>query len=306
MARSRGLRSRPVRGRRPGRAPLLLVLLVALLVEGMLFPGRRAAAQNPAAADVVAAAVAAYGGVGTLAVVVATQRRSAVGTSIAGTSITAAEARTARATAYGADNGLADRPFPAASMVKLFMAEDILHRARAGLLSLTREDFVLLQTMIRRSDDPAASTLWVRFGGGRMVADVAARYGLPGTAPPVPAGQWGSTTTTARDLARFLSLLPVVAHPADAGAIQAWMRTATPLAADGFDQRFGLFGTVPGRPAVKQGWMCCLGGNRHLHSVGVIGVRVVVLLSEVPRSVGYDTARAALSAAAAAIPPPRP
>ena len=50
--------------------------------------------------------------------------------------------------------------------------------------------------------------------------------------------------------------------------------------------------------------MCCVDGNRHVHSVGVIGHRVVVLLSEVPRSVGYDAARAALTAAAAAVPQP--
>jgi hypothetical protein len=298
MARCAGNRGPPAP---PRRAALLFALLTVLLLELVVPPGRRAAAQNPAPADVVAAAADAYGTVGTLAVVLAKQQRP-----VAASSIAAAEARSARITAYGADNGLADRPFPAASMAKLFVAEDILRRSRAGLLSLTRVDFALLQAMIRHSDDPAASTLWVRFGGGRMVSDVAARYGLSGTAPPVPAGQWGQTVTTGRDLARFLSLLPVVAHPSDAGALQVWMRTATPLAADGFDQRFGLFGTVPGLPAVKQGWMCCVGGNRHLHSVGVVGSRVVVLLSEVHRSVGYAAARTALDAAAAALPPPRP
>ena len=82
-------------------------------------------------------------------------------------------------------------------------------------------------------------------------------------------------------------------------------REATPRAADGFDQRFGLFGTAPGGTPVKQGWMCCVGGNRHLHSVAVIGSRVVVLLSEVPRAVGYGAARGALTAAAAAVPAPR-
>jgi hypothetical protein len=198
----------------------------------------------------------------------------------------------------------ADRRFPTASLVKLFVAEDILHRARVGLLPLTGEDLVLLQDMIRRSDDAAASRLWVRYGGGRMVADVAARYGLTGTAPPASPGQWGSTITTARDVACFLARLPGVAHPADASALMLWMRTATPVAADGFDQRFGLLGTVPGLPAVKQGWMCCLGGKRHLHSVGVVGSRVVVLLSEVSRSVGYAAGAAALSAAAAVVPPP--
>ena len=80
-------------------------------------------------------------------------------------------------------------------------------------------------------------------------------------------------------------------------------RAATPIASDGFDQEFGVFGTLPGA-AVKQGWMCCLAGQRHLHSMGVVGGRVVVLLSEVPSSVGYDRAKAALDAAAAAVPVP--
>ena len=145
--------------------------------------------------------------------------------------------------------------------------------------------------------------MWVRYGGGQMVTDVARRYRLTGTAPPAAPGQWGSTTTTARDLARFLALLPTAAHPDDGAALLEWMREATELGADGFDQRFGLFGTGSPQVAVKQGWMCCVGGSRHLHSVGVVGTRVVVLLSEVPRATSYDDARGALTDAAAAIPP---
>jgi hypothetical protein len=95
----------------------------------------------------------------------------------------------------------------------------------------------------------------------------------------------------------------VLAHPEDAATLMEWMRTATPIAADGFDQRFGLFGTLAGGPAVKQGWMCCVGGLRHLHSVAVVNSQVLVLLSEVPRAVGYGEARAWLSAAGAAVPP---
>ncbi len=283
------------------RSALLALAVLAVLIADTVLPGeRRAAGSGGWAAEVVPAVVAAYGQVGTLAVAVSRQQERPAGEPIRGY-----DARHARAVPWWADNGAAaTRPFPTASMVKLFMAEDILHRARTGLLSLTAADFALLQKMIRRSDDPAASALWVRYGGGRMVSDVAARYGLTGTAPPTSRGEWGETTTTARDLARFLSLLPVVAHPDDAGALLAWMRTATPVAADGFDQQFGLFGTAPPLSAVKQGWMCCLGGNRHLHSVAVIGDLVVVLLSEVPRSVSYAAASAALDAAAAAVPPP--
>jgi hypothetical protein len=41
-----------------------------------------------------------------------------------------------------------------------------------------------------------------------------------------------------------------------------------------------------GGSAVKQGWTCCVGGLRHLHSVVVVGTQVVVLLSQVPGAVG--------------------
>jgi CubicO group peptidase (beta-lactamase class C family) len=275
---------------------VLLVVLTEVLQE----PHRAQAGGLPPA-EIVAAVAAAYGTGGTLAIVVG--RQQAAGTELP---VRAVEARAVRVARRSADNGqVAQRPFPAASMVKLFLAEDVLHRARTGALTLTPADLLLLAEMIRRSDDPAASAVWVRFDGARAVRDVAARYDLVGTEPPLRPGWWGEAMTTARDLARFLSLLPTLAHPEDAATLTDWMRGATPIAADGFDQRFGLFGVLPGEPAVKQGWMCCVGGLRHLHSVAVLDGRVVVLLSEVPRAVGYDQARAWLGAAAAAAPGPR-
>jgi hypothetical protein len=287
--------------RRCPRVLLTLPLLLLILFSEAVLEPRRAQAGDLAPAEVVAAVAAAYGTGGTLAVVVAQQQ-------VPDRELTfrAADARAARIAARTADNGpVAERPFPSASMVKLFLAEDVLHRARAGALILTPEDHGLLARMISSSDDPAASAVWVRFGGEQAVRAVADRYDLTGTAPPRRPGQWGETTTTARDLARFLTLLPVVAHPDDAARLMEWMTSATAIAADGFDQRFGLLGTVPGQPAVKQGWMCCIGGHRHLHSVAVVGTQVVVMLSEVPRAVGYDQARSWLSAAGAAVPAPR-
>ena len=277
-----------------GRALVRLTLLLVVLA-GVLVPRGPAAAGLPAD-DVVPPIVAAYGQIGTLAVVVGHQLSRGDGPGMG--------PRGHRTVGLIAHNGAAHRPFPTASMVKLFMAEDILYRNRTGEIRLDGTDFALVQDMIRRSSDPAASVLWVRYGGGQLVDDVAARYDLPGTRPPAVPGEWGEATTTARDLARFLALLPVVAHRFDAAALQVWMRTATTIAADGFDQRFGLLAAAPPFTAVKQGWMCCVGGNRHLHSVGVVGHRIVVLLSEVPRRVGYDEARAALTSAAAAVPPP--
>jgi len=282
---------------RRGLLPLALVVLI--LTEALVDP-RRAQAHGVPPAEVVAAVTAAYGTGGTVAVVVAQQL-----TIDADLPVRAAEARAARFIARSADNGqVAQRPFPSASMVKLFLAEDVLRRARTGTVVLGAQDRQLLARMISSSDDPAASAVWVRFDGPRTVRAVALRYDLTGTSPPVRPGQWGETMTTARDLARFLVLLPVLAHPDDVAQLMTWMASATPIAADGFDQRFGLFGTLPGGPAVKQGWMCCVGGNRHLHSVAVLGTQVVVLLSEVPRSVPYDQARAWLDAAGRAVPAP--
>ena len=263
-------------------------------------PGARANALPPA--EVVADVVAAYGPGGTVALVVAEVH-------VADPHLPprAAEARAARLAVRTAANGpVAQRSFPTASLVKLFLAEDLLQRDRAGSITLTARDLALVTDMIRASDDPAASELWVRFGGASAVRAVAERYDLAGTEPPRRSGQWGETTTTAMDMARFLALLPVVAHPDDAPTLQGWMRTTTAIGADGFDQRFGFFGTLTGAPAVKQGWMCCLAGQRHLHSVAVRGGQVVVALSEGPQSVGYDRARAWLTAAGAAVPePPR-
>ncbi|MGY1710254.1 serine hydrolase [Geodermatophilus sp. SYSU D00758] len=275
---------------------VLALLLPALLATALVLPERRAAAGELVPADAVAAITAAYGGIGALAVVVAPQLQPA-----GALPERAAEARAVRALAAARGNDLAGRPFPTASMVKLFLAEQVLHRARTGQVGLTDADRARLERMITRSDDPAASAVWGQFDGAQAVQDVARRYGLLGTGPPAVRGQWGEAYTTAADLARFMALLPVVAHPDDAATLLGWMQAATPVAADGFDQQFGVFGTVPGTPAVKQGWMCCVGGARHLHSLGVFDGQVVVLLSEVPRSTGYDAARAALDTAAAAM-----
>src|SRR5215218_7686591 len=142
---------------------LLPLILVTVVLSALLPPDRRAAAGVPPATQLVSAIEAAYPLVGTLAVVVADRHVPS-----AGMSTWAARGWGARMVASVAGNEAADRPFPTASMVKLFVAEDVLHRARTGRLALRPDDPLLLQEMIRRSDDPAASTLWVRYGGGQM------------------------------------------------------------------------------------------------------------------------------------------
>ena len=197
---------------------------------------------------------------------------------------------------------LADRPFPTASLVKLYLAEGILSSARLAGVPLAAADGALLDAMLTRSDDDAASRLWVRHDGAAQVAAVAQRYGLTSTAPPARPGAWGQATTSARDVGRFLSALPWRAHPDDAARVLRALARATPTGADGFDQRFGLLAAdvaSPGTP-VKQGWMCCVDGARHLHSVGMVGERVVVLLAEVPAATDWTRLRGYLDAAARA------
>jgi hypothetical protein len=192
-----------------------------------------------------------------------------------------------------------DDPVATASLVKLYVIAELLHRQRAGRLVLDDDDRAAMAAMARTSDDAAASQLWDRHGGGQLVSDLAARYGLTGTAPPQDPGQWGQTTTTAGDVACFLALLPAVAGPEDSRRVLDWMRMAAPIAADGFDQRFGLFGAEGA--AVKQGWSCCLAGTRLLHSAGVVDGVAVALLASAEPEVGYPEVAQGLTAAATAL-----
>jgi hypothetical protein len=98
-----------------------------------------------------------------------------------------------------------------------------------------------------------------------------------------------------------LALLPSRAMTEDSALLLDWMRSTAPIAADGFDQGFGLFGAGNGEAAVKQGWSCCLDGIRVLHSAGVLdGVAVALLAQSGPR-VGYPTLAEGLTAAASTL-----
>ncbi|UOY02550.1 hypothetical protein [Blastococcus sp. PRF04-17] len=113
-------------GRRRGLLPLLA--LAVLVGELVLAGGRPALAQGTRSQQLVAAIASAYGSGGTVAIAVAKQQRP-----IAGLPLRGYQTRRIAAGSGSADNGsVAGRPLPTASMVKLFVAEDVLHRARAG------------------------------------------------------------------------------------------------------------------------------------------------------------------------------
>lgn len=179
-----------------------------------------------------------------------------------------------------------NRPFRSASLVKLLMAVDALVSGTA-----TREE---LHVMLSRSDDDIANRLWVRSGGSAMVVATAARLGLRGTRPPALPHRWGDVLMTPADVIRVyrhIAALP----PADRDLLEGALRAAPSVAADGFDQHFGIPDAVSAPWAVKQGWS---DSRRDLsvHTTGVVADRyVVVLLTEHPLPIALRRAAASVT-----------
>jgi hypothetical protein len=167
------------------------------------------------------------------------------------------------------------KPFPIASVAKLFIADDLLMQASKGQTTLSPADRQSLDVMLRSSDDSAAQTFWNRGGGNAILARVKARYGLPGTTAPSN-GHWDVTTSTASDLVQYYGKLLDGSGglpPEQANVIIGNLAQSTPTGTDGYPQRFGIPEGLYAEPvAVKQGWFCCWSGANQLHvSTGVIG-----------------------------------
>ncbi|MGV0813933.1 hypothetical protein ABQF34_18370 [Mycolicibacterium boenickei] len=167
-----------------------------------------------------------------------------------------------------------------ASVVKLFIADDLLLQEARGETVITPEDRKNLDVMLRSSDDSAAEIFWYRSGGSAIVNRVADRYGLDATRPPSD-GRWWNTISTAADLVRYYDMLMNGRGglPAEqANVILSNLAQSTPNAIDGtqpggiYPQRFGIPEGLFAEPvAVKQGWMCCIGSDWMHLSTGVIG-----------------------------------
>jgi hypothetical protein len=190
----------------------------------------------------------------------------------------------------------ADRGFRSASLVKLLIAIDVLER---GAGPADREQ---LSRMLMMSDDGLASMFWVREGGPALVTRTSAELGLTGVRPPEMSGQWGEVVVTPRDVAgiyRHVLALPV----GDRELIVTSLAQAPRVAADGFDQYFGIPDGLAAQWAVKQGW----GSNdraKVVHSTGLVGPHfryVVVLLTEHPLGTGWQTCARSVTAAAGAL-----
>jgi hypothetical protein len=168
-----------------------------------------------------------------------------------------------------------NNPYPIASVVKLFIADDLLLQESQGKTTLSPADHAQLDLMLRSSDDSAAQNFWDRSGGSAIIARVKARYGLGATTAPWN-GHWDVTTSTSSDLVRYYRMLldgTGGLPAAQANIIMSDLAQSTPTGTDGYPQRFGIPDGLYAEPvAVKQGWFCCWNGANQLHvSTGAIG-----------------------------------
>ncbi|WP_020107187.1 hypothetical protein [Nocardia sp. 348MFTsu5.1] len=190
-------------------------------------------------------------------------------------------------------------PMLSASLSKLIVAVDIVDRRRAEGLVVDPFAIDLIRQALGPSDDLAMNELWTGFDGAGAVGRVAARLGLTGTVMPEDPSIWGEVTVTAADIARIYR--HVLRMPQrDRDLIIGALAAAPAVAADGFDQDFGLLAPRSTGPiAAKQGWMCCWGTTSYLHSAGLVGDEgrfVVVLLSRQELEEDWQAGRDRLTA----------
>lgn len=198
--------------------------------------------------------------------------------------------------------------YRSASLVKLSIALDYLEsRPRSDI---SAEDRMLLDSMLRSSDDAAASELWVRGDQQEIILRVARRLGLADTQPPDAPGMWGYTATSAADIARtyryILGDIPGTDRPEFRELVLRALRNWTRRASDGSDQSFGIPRAMSVPRAVKQGWSGFDGRmpterpttgeldlTRHaMHTSGTVGYddeRIIVVLTLHPANTSWET-----------------
>lgn len=192
------------------------------------------------------------------------------------------------------DNGVgAHTPMGSASVVKILIADELLHRRSLGQIQLGPPEYSRIEAMLIQSDDPAASTLYSQFGGVSLIAAALLRHNLFESSPPADPQYWGNTQISAHDVVTLYdNVLDGSLPPADRDYLLGLLRRIAPVASDGFGQTFGLATLEPASlAAVKQGWMCCLGGVRNVHSTAVVGGQdryVIAILTETPPALPWE------------------
>lgn len=192
----------------------------------------------------------------------------------------------------------AGQQFPSMSVVKLLIALDTL-ASDNGVIpdDATRQE---IHQMLADSDDEIADRLWSADGGPAVVTRMIGLLGLTGTRPPDDPDEWGDTEITPQDMVTvYRYVADQLPNPGRDLVLDA-LAGAPQIAADGFDQYFGIPHGMPNVTwAVKQGWGTS-GSQAVMNSTGLVGtdLRYVVVLLTSASAGSYATVPAVVTAGA--------
>ena len=195
----------------------------------------------------------------------------------------------------------ADRQVASMSVVKLLIALDVLASDHGAAPDPGMQQ--QLHQMLADSDDQIASNLWTAGGGPAIVTRMVSRLGLTGTEAPADPGEWGDTMITAQDTVTVYRYITDQLPKSDQDLILGALSDTPKVAADGFDQYFGIPDGMPNTSwAIKQGWGTS-GSHAVMNSTGLVGPGwryVVVVLAAAPAN-SYNTLPSVVTAAAGAL-----
>jgi len=159
--------------------------------------------------------------------------------------------------------GDADAQYSSASVVKVFIATDLLLTDQ-----MNGDTASTANQMITASDDDATDNLYGLVGGDSVITTVAEHYGITNLgSPPADTGQWGETKITADGLVHLYAKLK--ADPTVWPWLSKAMANTTRDGTDGTDQFFGI-PSASQDWAVKQGWMTGLGPGSAYNTTGYV------------------------------------
>ncbi|HXT44168.1 MAG TPA: serine hydrolase [Pseudonocardiaceae bacterium] len=195
----------------------------------------------------------------------------------------------------------ADRPVASMSVVKLLIALDVLAGDKGTTLDPGTQQ--QLHQMLADSDDQIASNLWTAGGGPAIVTRMVSLLGLTGTRAPDDPGEWGDTMITPQDTVTVYRYITDQLPEFHQDLILGALSNTPKVAADGFNQYFGIPDGMPNTSwAIKQGWGTS-GSQAVMNSTGLVGSDrryVVVVLAAAPAN-SYATLPGAVTAAAGAL-----
>jgi hypothetical protein len=195
----------------------------------------------------------------------------------------------------------ADQQVASMSVVKLLIALDVLAGDNWATPDAGSQE--QLHQMLADSDDQIASDLWTAGGGPAIVTRMVSLLSLTGTRAPDDPGEWGDTMVTPQDMVTVYRYIADQLPKSDQDLILGALSDIPKIAADGFNQYFGIPDGMPNTSwAIKQGWGTS-GSQAVMNSTGLVGPGwryVVVVLADAPAN-SYSTLPGAVTAAAGAL-----